>query len=137
MIESVCWAYLGDRIQTTSTGPILIGSQEGVIYEACLEPTDEYFKREEKYLKQVFTLPAPEPITGIHFESFPESSKKFMIVATTAHWIYPFVGRVLHHISRVASTPSSTSASCGPIFDNVFQAYAENMPGILYYPYLN
>lgn len=51
VIESIAWnkAKGGDA----STREILVGSSKGQIFETAIEPTDEFFKKEDKYFKQV------------------------------------------------------------------------------------
>lgn len=49
-IECVCW---NEEAEDNSTGEILIGTQNGEIYEALIEPSDEFFKREEKNFQLV------------------------------------------------------------------------------------
>jgi hypothetical protein len=52
VIESVAWnKTASNRLQENSTKAILLGTQQGRIFEAEIEPTDEYFKREERYVK--------------------------------------------------------------------------------------
>ncbi|CAG8443250.1 6027_t:CDS:10 [Acaulospora colombiana] len=92
IIESVGWNKSAGSSSDTSTKKILIGSRNGIIYEAEIEPTDEYFKKEEKYCKQVYSLNESLPITGLRIEQFPASPRKYLIVATTPTRIYQFIG---------------------------------------------
>lgn len=78
-----------------STREILIGTTNGLIYETCLEPTDEFFRREEKYFKQIYSMhESTMPITGLYFEQFPVNNRKYFAMATTPTRIYQFVGYV-------------------------------------------
>ncbi|KAI8064792.1 vacuolar protein sorting protein 18 [Gilbertella persicaria] len=72
------------------TREILIGTQEGTVFETWLEPKDEFFRKEEKYLVQVFQ--APMPITGIHVERFPTNKKKYLVMISTSTRLYHCVG---------------------------------------------
>ncbi|CAG8717161.1 1224_t:CDS:2, partial [Scutellospora calospora] len=92
IIESVGW---NKTVGTSdaSTKKILIGSRNGSIYEAEIESTDEYFKRGEKYLKQVYALNDNLPITGLRVEEFPAIPRKYFILATTPTRIYQFIGQ--------------------------------------------
>jgi hypothetical protein len=53
MIETIGWEKKSSYINDISTGSILIGSTDGKIFEVFIEPTDELFKKEEKFVKQV------------------------------------------------------------------------------------
>ncbi|ORX53539.1 hypothetical protein DM01DRAFT_1046133 [Hesseltinella vesiculosa] len=91
-ITSVAWnkqATLADP----STKEILLGTKKGLIYETLLEPTDEFFRREQRYLEQVYSIhESTMPITGLHFEQFPVHNRKYFVLATTSTRIYQFVG---------------------------------------------
>lgn len=93
-ISSIAWnkqATLADP----STREILIGTKKGLIYETILEPTDEFFRREERYLEQVYSIhESTMPITGLHFEQFPVNNRKYFVMATTPTRIYQFVGLI-------------------------------------------
>jgi hypothetical protein len=43
----------GTRPHDNSTRAILLGTKQGRVMEAEIEPTDEYFKREDRYVKVV------------------------------------------------------------------------------------
>ncbi|KAL1931607.1 hypothetical protein VTP01DRAFT_9750 [Rhizomucor pusillus] len=93
-ISSVAWNKQA-TLTDPSTREILIGTRNGLIYETCLEPTDDFFRREEKYFKQVYSIhESTMPITGLHFEQFPVNSRKYFVMATTPTRIYQFVGYV-------------------------------------------
>lgn len=118
-----------------STREILIGTRNGLIYETCLEPTDEFFRREEKYFKQVYSIhESTMPITGLHFEQFPVNNRKYFVMATTPTRIYQFVGYV-----GPASTANGARSSPGfgeeeatrgekAMFEGLFSKYDVN-PG--------
>ncbi|KAG0169863.1 hypothetical protein DFQ28_011330 [Apophysomyces sp. BC1034] len=93
-ISSIAWNKQA-TLTDPSTREILIGTRNGLIYEACLEPTDEFFRREEKYFKQVYSIhESTMPITGLHFEQFPVNNRKYFVLATTPTRIYQFIGFV-------------------------------------------
>eukprot|EP00163_Fabomonas_tropica_P023207 TRINITY_DN40509_c0_g1_i1.p1 TRINITY_DN40509_c0_g1~~TRINITY_DN40509_c0_g1_i1.p1 ORF type:complete len:911 (+),score=256.88 TRINITY_DN40509_c0_g1_i1:23-2734(+) len=117
LIESVAW----DKRNTseTSTREILIGSRTGVIFEAVIDGR-------EKYFKTVYDLNESMPISGLHFEVFPQTQSteqtKFFVMATTPTRYYEFVG--------------------GPTFEAVFSNYTVNpgfneLPGELDYSELH
>lgn len=80
---------------STTTREILIGTSEGIVYETWLEPNDEFFRREEKYVFQVFSLHEPKmAITGLSFERFPSDRHKYLVMLSTPTRLYHFVGYV-------------------------------------------
>ncbi|RCH94208.1 hypothetical protein CU098_004601, partial [Rhizopus stolonifer] len=109
VITSIAWNKQA-TITDPSTREILIGTKNGLIYETCLEPTDEYFRREEKYFKQVYSIhESTMPITGLYFEQFPVNNRKYFVMATTTTRIYQFIGFI---------GPASSSGSHSPAFGN-------------------
>jgi len=128
IIESVGWNRFNGSSSDTSTKKILIGSRNGLIFEAEIEPTDEYFKKAEKFWKQVYSLNRNIPITGLRIEQFPATSRKYLIVATTPTRLYQFIG----------NTSPSKDDDVASMFENLFANYASNpvfqeLPGDLNY----
>ena len=62
-ITSVAW---NPTHPTRNTGEILFGTANGLIYETYIEPSDEYFKREDRYLRQVWKSPNGDSISGLN-----------------------------------------------------------------------
>jgi hypothetical protein len=88
------------------------------VLETYLEPTDEFFRREEKYVIQLFSLhESSMPITGLHFERFPSDRRKYLIMLSTPTRLYHFVGSV-----RYTST-SINDDSEHALFELVFAEY--------------
>ncbi|RKP34668.1 Pep3/Vps18/deep orange family-domain-containing protein, partial [Dimargaris cristalligena] len=116
VIESVAWNKGGGKSSRPSTLAILLGTQDGRILETEIEPTEEFFRREEKYLKLLYTIPEPAPIAGLHYESFPATPRKYFVLAATASRIYQFVGSM-----------ADTSGDGGSMFESLFRPYA-NQP---------
>ncbi|ODQ66810.1 hypothetical protein NADFUDRAFT_33585 [Nadsonia fulvescens var. elongata DSM 6958] len=50
---------------TRTTGSILIGTSAGDLYETLIEPSDEFFKREDKFMKLVWSTSNNLAISGI------------------------------------------------------------------------
>ncbi|EMD42009.1 hypothetical protein CERSUDRAFT_110549 [Gelatoporia subvermispora B] len=122
VIESIAWnrAALLSSSHSTSTREMLIGSRNGTIYEAMLDAEDDFFKSQERYLQQVFTLPERHPVTGIRFDLFPPSDpRRALVVVTTPSRIYQFVG-----------VPDRRSDESGRVFSNLFSSYRDNAPKI-------
>lgn len=119
IIECVAWNRPGLLSSTTtSTKEILIGSRNGVLYEACLDAEDDFFKSQERYLQSVYTLPDRQPITGVDFVYFPPSDfKKGLVLVTTATRVYQFVGKV-----------DRRSDDAGKVFNTLFAAYQDMVP---------
>ncbi|KAI7860888.1 Pep3/Vps18/deep orange family-domain-containing protein [Circinella umbellata] len=145
-ISSIAWNKQA-TLTDPSTREILIGTRNGLIYETCLEPTDEFFRKEEKYFKQVYSIhESTMPITGLHFEQFPVNNRKYFVMATTPTRIYQFVGYI---------GPSSAGTSRGSpsfvesddrgeraMFESMFSKYDVNpgfqeLPGELSYSELH
>lgn len=102
----------------------MIGTRNGLIFEAELEPTAELFKKEERYFKQVYSIQADMPISGLRLEQFPVSVRKYVVVAVTPTRIYQFIGTVAPNISSGMIGGSEDKA----MFENLFSKYEVN-PG--------
>src|SRR5947209_15937804 len=61
-IESVAW---NPSLPTASTREILLGTTDGNVYETYIEPSTEFYRREEKYVTSVYKVPDASPVTGI------------------------------------------------------------------------
>ncbi|KAG0252035.1 hypothetical protein BG011_007258 [Mortierella polycephala] len=138
VIESIAWNRSTDRPMETSTREFLIGTRNGLIFEAELEPTAELFKKEERYFKQVYSIQSPMPITGIRLEQFPASVRKYVVVAVTPTRIYQFIGTVSPNTSIGMIGGSEDKA----MFENLFSKYEVNpgfseLPGELPYSELH
>jgi hypothetical protein len=56
-ISTVGWSpRVGGDGGGLTTRPILLGTTQGRVIEAELEPADDYFRREERYIRQVMPL---------------------------------------------------------------------------------
>ncbi|CAG8582248.1 14325_t:CDS:10 [Acaulospora morrowiae] len=132
IIESVGWNKSAGSSSDTSTKKILVGSRNGIIYEAEIEPTDEYFKKEEKFCKQVYSLNENLPVTGLRIEQFPASPRKYLIVAATPTRIYQFIG----------NANSTADLDGSSVFENLLSRYEsspdfQELPGNLPYSELH
>jgi hypothetical protein len=61
VIESISW---NPSQPTASTREILVGASDGNVYEVYIEPSSEFYRREERYLKSVYRT-NDGPITGL------------------------------------------------------------------------
>ncbi|KAF7724526.1 hypothetical protein EC973_000903 [Apophysomyces ossiformis] len=143
-IASIAWNKQATMAEP-STREILIGTKDGLIYETCLEPTDEFFRREEKYLKQVYSIHEPAmPITGLHFEQFPGDKRKFFVLVTTPTRMYQFIGLIGPSSDNQSPTGAMDIAERGEttLFERLFSAYCVNpefqeLPGQLSYSHIH
>ncbi|KAG0324912.1 hypothetical protein BG000_002004 [Podila horticola] len=122
----------------SSTKEFLIGTRNGLIFEAELEPTAELFKKEERYFKQVYSIQTNMPITGIRMEQFPVTRRKYYVIAVTPTRIYQFIGTVSPNVPNGVIGGSEDKA----MFESLFSKYEVNpgfseLPGDLPYSQLH
>ncbi|KAI9337160.1 Pep3/Vps18/deep orange family-domain-containing protein [Zopfochytrium polystomum] len=110
MVESVAWApSLADD---PSTGVFLVGSRQGHVFEAELSASDEFFKKEERHFKQVFSIFEDDmPITGLVQCVFPSNTKRRLVLASTP-------GRLYHFLGAFSEPPPADSGYFGGLFNN-------------------
>ncbi|XP_032674629.1 vacuolar protein sorting-associated protein 18 homolog isoform X2 [Odontomachus brunneus] len=94
-ITAVGWNF--SNTSDTSSGPILLGTSKGLIFETEIGlETDKIFNTSlEQYWRQVFDIGknSKPPITGIEFHKLPNSDK-YMIIVTTLMRIYQYIGAI-------------------------------------------
>ncbi|KKY13629.1 putative vacuolar protein sorting protein [Diplodia seriata] len=91
-IESVSW---NPSEPTASTREILIGGSDGTVYEVYIEPSAEFYRREERYLKAVYN--ADGPVVGLWTDAIPGRPDVRRVVVTTPSDMQHFVGKVGRH----------------------------------------
>ncbi|KAG8227379.1 hypothetical protein J437_LFUL000387 [Ladona fulva] len=100
-ITAVAWNFGNDAENTT--GPILLGTSKGLIFESEVGlDNDRLFQTSlEQYWRQVFDVGKGTniPITGIEFHRFPRTYKYFIIV-TTLDRLYQFIGETSSNEER-------------------------------------
>ncbi|XP_039596994.1 vacuolar protein sorting-associated protein 18 homolog [Polypterus senegalus] len=95
LIESIGWnKFLGTE---ANTGPILVGTNQGHIYEAEISTSEGslFSTNPDQYFRQVHILDedgSPAPVCSLEIERGIES--KYFIIATTRKRLFQFVGRV-------------------------------------------
>lgn len=89
-IESIAW---NPSLPTASTREILIGASDGTLYEVYIEPSHEFYKREEKYVKPVYKYP-DGPLTGLWVDLIPGRPDVRRILTATPTQLLHFVGRI-------------------------------------------
>ena len=113
VIESVAWS---PAQPTTSTREILIGAQDGTVYEGYIEASEEFMRRDERYMKPVYKSPDGQPIVGVYVDVLPGQSDLRRVMLTTPTTISHFVGKIARHGHEVA-----------PIFPRFFESEAPSM----------
>ncbi len=91
-IESVAW---NPSHPTASTREILIGASDGNIYEAFIETSTEFYKKEVKHLKNLHRLP-DGPITGLWVDDLHGKSDMRRVVIGTQSRLFHLTGRISH-----------------------------------------
>lgn len=150
-IESVAW---NPSHPTASTREILIGAADGNVYETYIEPSTEFYRREEKYFKSVYN-PHDGAVVGIYTDVLSTKPETRRVLVATQNQLAHFSGRVgrqghegsgsiysklfegetptIHAIepagpatpSSLAVSPDPTDASQGTLGDhNIERAYA-------------
>ncbi|KKP02713.1 hypothetical protein THAR02_05166 [Trichoderma harzianum] len=125
LIESIAW---NPSLPTASTREILIGTVDGNIYEAFIETSNEFYRKEMKHLKNLHKLP-DGPVTGLWVDNLHGKNDLRRVMIATQSRLFHLVGRishghdgsgsiytrmfeteqpVIHELSRVTSGASST-----------------------------
>ncbi|KAK4172230.1 putative vacuolar membrane protein [Triangularia setosa] len=93
-IEAVAWS---PALPTSSTREILIGAADGNIYEGFVEHSNEFYRKEDKYVKLVWKVPEGQGVTGLWVDSLPGGDRqgelRRVMVATN--------GRLMHWVGKV------------------------------------
>ncbi|PWY70236.1 hypothetical protein BO70DRAFT_365547 [Aspergillus heteromorphus CBS 117.55] len=110
-IESVAW---NPSLPTASTREILLGTTDGHIWEAYIEPSAEFYRREERYAHTIYKAPEASPVTGLWTEAIPTRPELRRVLITTH-------GRVLCFLGR---TGRYGREGGGPIYADLFQREA-------------
>ena len=92
-IESIAW---NPSLPTASTREILVGASDGNIYEVYIEPSNEFYRREEKYLKSVYKIP-DGPVTGLWADVLEGRPDVRRILVASPNRLLHFAGRLGRH----------------------------------------
>ena len=101
-IESIAW---NPSLPTASTREILLGTTDGNIYEVYIEPSSEFYRREERYVTAVYRTPHASAVTGIWAEIIPTKSDHRRVLVATHAKLMHFSGRAGRH-GREAGGPT-------------------------------
>ncbi|KAE8331879.1 Pep3/Vps18/deep orange family-domain-containing protein [Aspergillus sergii] len=93
-IESIAW---NPSLPTASTREILFGTTDGYIYEAYIEPSAEFYRREERYVTAVYKVPEASPVTGLWAELVQTQSEQRRVLIATHGKLTYFLGRTGRH----------------------------------------
>lgn len=115
-IESVAW---NSSLPTASTREILLGTSDGNVYETYIEPSTEFYRREEKYVTAVYKVPDSSPVIGICAESVPSKPDQRRVLIATH-------GKLVHFLGRTGSSKHGREGG-GSIYADLFQ---HETPGI-------
>lgn len=107
-ITSVAW---NPARPTRTTGEILLGTADGFIYETLIEPSDEYFKREDRYVRKVWKNGTGDAITGLNVVSSKDKPVKKVLASTKSGKAYFWQGK----------TSTSTTSDGIPIYPKFFE----------------
>ena len=90
-IECVAW---NSSQPTASTREILIGAADGGVWEAYIEPSTEFYRREERYVTQVWRVPEGAAVTGSWVDTIPGKNDMRRVVVSSQSKIYHVIGKV-------------------------------------------
>lgn len=110
MIESVVW---NPSQPTASTREILVGATDGTVHEVYIEPASEFYRREERYVTQVWKIP-DGAVTGLWVDTIP-GKPDYRRVIIASHT------RLCHWIGKVGGKGKEGSSS---IYAELFQKEA-------------
>ena len=102
-IECIAWS---PSQPTASTREILIGAADGHVYETYIEPSAEFYRSQERYLKSVYN-PQDGPVSGVYADMLGERPDTRRILVATQ--------------SRLAHFSGRTGSGSGGIYARVFE----------------
>ena len=112
-IESIAW---NPSLPTASTREILIGAVDGNVYEDYIEPSSEFYRSQEKYLKLLYKVPEA-PVSGVWVDQIPGRAEVRRVLLATPSKLLHFVGKVGRHGSE----------GSGSIFTRLFETEAPTL----------
>lgn len=92
-LECVAW---NPALPTASTREILFGASDGNVYEAYIETTTEFYRKEEKFLKVLQKVP-DGPVTGLWVDVLPGRQEMRRVMVATQTRLYHLTGKVGRH----------------------------------------
>ncbi|KAL7274549.1 tethering complex subunit [Rhizina undulata] len=112
-LECVAWS---PALPATLTREILLGAQDGSVYETVIEGTDEgnFLGKGSKYAKLVYKTTDGQSVTGLWVDMVPGKPELRRVIATT-------IDKLMHWVGRV---PRLGPSEIGPIFTKFFETEA-------------
>lgn len=92
-IECIAW---NPSLPTASTREILIGATDGHVYEVYIEPSTEFYRREERYVNTVYRVPDAS-VTGIFADSISGKPDQRRVLLATPTKLLLFSGHIGRH----------------------------------------
>ncbi|CAK7564100.1 MAG: tethering complex subunit [Sporothrix epigloea] len=107
-IQSVAW---NPALPTASTREILIGAADGNVYETYLEPSSDFYRKEDKYIKSLVRLPEGA-VTGLWADTIPGLTDQYrrVLVSTST--------RLLHWVGKIGRSQEGG----GSVYTKLFEA---------------
>ncbi|KAL3465809.1 Pep3/Vps18/deep orange family-domain-containing protein [Aspergillus heterothallicus] len=141
LIESVAWS---PSLPTASTREILLGTTDGQVWETYIEPSTEFYRREERYATSIYRTTDSNPVTGIWAAPVPAETEKRRVLVATHDRLSCFLGRtsrsgregggsiyadlfqretpIVHESDRSTGSAPSTLAISPPLSDDAHHA---------------
>ncbi|KFA63510.1 hypothetical protein S40285_00332 [Stachybotrys chlorohalonatus IBT 40285] len=129
-IESVAW---NPSLPTASTREILLGAADGNIYEAFIETSNEFYKKEVKHLKNLHKLP-DGPITGLWVDIPQDKSDTRRIVIGTQTRLFHLIGKIGHSHDGSGSVYTKLFESEQPVVHEVSRGSAGSLSALAISP---
>ena len=95
-----------------------MGASDGNIYEVYIEPSNEFYRREEKYVKAIYKVEGP--VTGLWADLISNRSDRSRVLIATPNRLLHFViqcgqGSIFTNFESEAPSQYEVSASPGPV----------------------
>ena len=90
-IECVAW---NSSQPTASTREILVGATDGGLWEAYIEPSTEFYRREERYVTQVWKVPEGGAVTGVWTDTVSGKNEVRRVLVSSHKNIYHIIGKI-------------------------------------------
>lgn len=88
-LDSVAWS---PSQPTASTREILLGAADGTVYETYIEPSTEFYRSQERYVKNVYNT-QDGAVIGIYADVLPDRPETRRVLIATQHKLLHFSGR--------------------------------------------
>ena len=115
-IESIAW---NPSLPTASTREILVGASDGNVHEVYIEPSNEFYRSQEKYVRWIYKVEGP--VTGLWADLISNRSDRSRVLIATPNRLLHFViqcgqGSIFTNLSESEPpTQYEVSASPGPV----------------------